>query len=237
MKVLSFDIWGRYAHFKKIYATTTAVTYPIPTKTALYGYVGAILGMEKRGNAYLKHFPEGSCRIALQICKPLVLQRVNTNLRPSPARFVANRKPTMMEYVYEPFYRVYFWHKENSLYQQLKEHLEKHEAVFTPTLGLSNLISNFAYKGELETEQKSPSHAVDIHSVIPKTDFKAFDREGFIEGQNEIVELNMYALEMDMERNVTKRGDILLDRNGKPIMASVDTYEAVTATGENIMFF
>ena len=53
MKILVFDIWGEYAHFKKIYATTSALSYVVPPKTSIYGYIGAILGLEKEDNIYL----------------------------------------------------------------------------------------------------------------------------------------------------------------------------------------
>ena len=54
MKILVFDIWGDYAHFKKIYATTSALTYVIPTKPSIYGYIGSIVGREKFDNDYLR---------------------------------------------------------------------------------------------------------------------------------------------------------------------------------------
>jgi CRISPR-associated protein Cas5h len=45
-KVLVFDIWSDYAHFRRGYTTTSPLTYPFPTRTALTGIVAAILGLE-----------------------------------------------------------------------------------------------------------------------------------------------------------------------------------------------
>lgn len=45
---LIFDLSGPFAHYKRIFATTTALTYPLPPKASLYGLVAAILGLEKR---------------------------------------------------------------------------------------------------------------------------------------------------------------------------------------------
>ncbi len=113
MKVLAFDIWGDYAHYKKIYATTSAVSYCLPTKTSLYGYISAILGFEKNNNHYLMYFQNKECLIGIQIMKPVVMQRININLRPSLGMLALkkdgtyeNRKPTMMEFVYQPVYSV-----------------------------------------------------------------------------------------------------------------------------------
>ena len=80
-KLLVFDIWGNYAHYKQIYATTSAISYPIPFKTAIYGYVSAILGFNKIENNYLKYFQDGNCKIGLQLLNEISTTRINTNLR------------------------------------------------------------------------------------------------------------------------------------------------------------
>ena len=49
-KVLVFDIWSEYGHFKKPYTTTSPLTFSIPSRTALTGIIGAILGIEKGMN-------------------------------------------------------------------------------------------------------------------------------------------------------------------------------------------
>lgn len=221
-KLLVFDIWGDYAHYKKIYATTSAVSYIIPPKTSMYGYMGAILGLEKKDNEYLHSFKEGLCKIAIQIVSPIVMQRINTNLRAVLGRMKenGNRKPTMVEYVYKPHYRIFLQHENNTIYENLKINLKAHKSFYTPTLGLANLISNFAFIGEFDFETILDSNTV-IQTVIPKTKFIRFDVAASFKNKNEIVELSQYAVEMDRERNVTKRDDILLDRKGHAIQAEV----------------
>ena len=145
MKVLAFDIWGEYAHYKKIYATTSAVSYCLPPKTSLYGYVGAILGLEK--NQYLNYFQNKECLVGIQLLNPIVMQRININLRAVLGRMKPNdnRKPTMMEFVYQPKYRIYFYHKNSETYNRLKDSLVEKCAVYTPSMGLASLISNFEF--------------------------------------------------------------------------------------------
>jgi len=221
-KLLVFDIWGDYAHFKKIYATTSAVSYIIPPKTSMYGYIGAILGLKKQDNEYLSSFKEGACKMALQIVSPIIMQRINTNLRSVLGRMKegGNRKPTMVEYVYKPHYRIFLHHKDPTLYESLKVHLKEHKSVYTPTLGLANLISNFEFIGEFHFTSTLNSNLA-IQTVIPKSKFVRFDVAASFKNNNEIVEMSQYAVEMDVERNVTKRDDILLDRKGYAIQAEV----------------
>lgn len=234
-KVVVFDIWGNYAHFKKIYATTSAVSYMIPTKTALYGYVGAVLGLGK--NEYLSHFQNKSCLLGLRVQKPIIMQRINTNLRPSLGRLNPNdnRKPTTMEYVYEPKYRVYFMHKCSDMTEGLNERLKNRQPVYTPTLGLANLISSFEWVSTYETEPVYPIQSISIHSVVPRKKLIRFDEKSLFENSNEIVEQSLYAVEMDTERNVTERDDILLDRKANPIQTFVHDYYPIGE--ENVVLF
>lgn len=241
MKVLVFDIWGKYAHFKKIYATTSALSYAIPTKTAIYGYIGAILGLEKNENRYLQYFENKSCLIGIAVRKPLVMKRLGINLKAELGRKKENAppKPTMMEFVQNPHYRIYFAHSDDTFFNKLENALRQHHCVYTPTLGLANLLSSFELIESTTTEGVQNSDAAWIHAVIPRQSFLGFGKEMFDNQTPDthfsIVEQSMYALEMDLERNVTQRDDILLERTGKPILAKVNTYYPIN--GENVCFF
>lgn len=235
MKLLVFDIWGNYAHFKKIYATTSAVSYAIPPKTSLYGYIWAIACLEKKldKDYYLNFFQGKTCLLSIELRKPIVMQRINTNLVSSIGRMQKydskgkpknNHKPTTVEYVYKPKYRIYFYHENKDLYLSLKTHLQEHTSVYSPTLGLANLHSDFEFIGEFEGEKRFSDKSTQISSVIPKRKFVRFDDEALYNNENEIIEQSMFAIEMDMERNVTERDDILFDRTAKPIQAVVNEF-------------
>jgi hypothetical protein len=47
------------------------------------------------------------------------------------------------------------------------------------------------------------------------------DKDKTFDGGNRIMEISQYALEMDEERNVLDRDDIILDQNGIAIHAKV----------------
>lgn len=226
-KILAFDIWGRYAHFKKIFATTSALSYVIPSKTAIYGLIGAIIGLDKFDNKYLDSFIPGNCIVGIQIINPIVMQRINTNLHPHTHGLIKstqNRKPTTVEYVYRPRYRIYFSHSDNNIYSELKKHLQNHTSVYTPSLGLANLIADFEYLGEsdLNAHKGGKDKSIVINSVIPSGQFLDFDLDSSI--SNEIIEYSQFSVEMNSEREVTKREDVLLDRKGNPIKAFIKNY-------------
>jgi len=222
-RIIAFDLWGAYAHYKKIYATTTALTYPIPVKTAVYGTVGAIVGLDKQDNRYLRHFKPGACKIGIQIMRPLAFQRININLRAvfGPMKATGNRKPTLMEFVHRPHYRIYFTHTDHHLQDDLKQGLQSKQSVFTPSLGLANLLAGFEFSGEWAYQPSSPSSTQPVHSVISKRNLISLDNSRTFQGGNRIMEISQYALEMDENRNVLDRDDIILDQNGQPVFAKV----------------
>ncbi|SEJ66322.1 CRISPR-associated protein Cas5h [Cyclobacterium xiamenense] len=227
-----FDIWGKFAHFKKIYVTTSALSYSIPFKTSIYGIVSAILGLENSDNAYLRYFQEGECQIGIQVINPIRLQRININLSPSPGPIKDNRKPTLMEFVTDPHYRIYFQHRDESIMANLKNSLQKKLSVFTPVLGLANCLANFSYIGE-EKIKRADGEEV-IHTVIPKFELISFDQNYWTENAIHIQEQDMYPLEMNDQREVTKRSTILFDLNGKPIRVVSKNHYKMHLNGNNI---
>jgi len=238
-RVLIFDVKADYAHYKQIYMTTSALTYPLPFKTAIYGLVGAIIGLEKEKNQYLQSFQNGHCQIALQLLEPIKTQRIPMNLSGEPGAIKGNRKPTLMEFVSGQKLRIYFKHESSELSNKLSKHLKNHTSVYTPTLGLASLLADFNWVHECEAlEQSNSNQAVEIHSIIPKNAFLKFETDSTFYKGNQIVEINQYALEMDTERNVTARDSMIFDRAGKSITAFVKKYWKVqTAQNLNVILF
>ncbi|EIM74522.1 CRISPR-associated protein Cas5 [Nitritalea halalkaliphila LW7] len=214
-RVIVFDIWGQFAHFKKIYVTTSALSYAVPFKTSIYGMVGAILGMENSENQYLTSFKEGKCQIGIQLINPVQFQRININLSPTPGPIKDNRKPTLMEFVVRPHYRIYFSHTDKKLVDELKDSLKRKASVFTPVLGLAFCLANFRYIGEGSVEKKEGISL--IQTAILKSNLKSFDQDYWIENNIHIQEQDMYPLEMNPSREVTKRDSLIYDLNGKAI--------------------
>jgi CRISPR-associated protein Cas5h len=229
-QILVFDLWGQYGHYKKIFATTSALTYPIPVKTSLYGMFGAMMGLEKKDNAYLKYFQPGQCKVGIQIMAPLTFQQININLRAvfGAMKPTDNRKPTMMEFVYRPRYRIFVTHTDGNIFADLQHCVQDRAVIFTPTLGLANLLANFEYVGTFPLQTVSSDEALPIQTVFPRRQLIQIDHsQAFSAMGNRIMEVSQYAMEMDTERNVTDRDDIILDQHGQPILAKVREAVAV----------
>lgn len=232
-KVIVLDVWGDYAHFKKIYTTSSPLTYSFPPRTAISGLIGAIIGLDKED--YFRHFLRKDARIGCKIIKPIKKIRIGENHLNADniknMHLIKNRNPTRREFVKDPKYRIYFSHSDETIYDNLKALLSNHQSIYTPCLGLSQLICNFSYVGEFGLRSLGEgSHA--IGSVVPG---KCIISPEFEEGKEYFSET--LPNEMNDGREVTDYREILFERNGKEIKAKArDLWEVENDEHERIAF-
>ncbi|RLF35137.1 MAG: type I-B CRISPR-associated protein Cas5 [Thermoplasmata archaeon] len=242
-KLLVFDVWGDYAHFRRFYTTTSPLSFTIPPRTALCGLIGAIIGKEKEDNDYLKYFTLDKAYIGLKLLKPVKKVMIAENLidtEKSPKSFYnIKRTRIRFEFLKDQKYRIYFYHTDNDIYQQLKENLESHKSVYTPCFGLSENIANFAFVGEFKANSNSSiGEYVQIDSVLPSG--KVIERAGVnFDLSGEYFSMKV-PIELNLERVVTKYSDIFFERNGKPVEVKLSvtywTVEYESGSRENIVF-
>lgn len=217
-KVLVFDLWGEYAHFRKFYTTTSPLTYSFPPRTALCGLLGAILGLEK--DEYLTKFGKDLAGIAVAILNPVKKVHFSENLidteRPETMNLIKNRTQIRFEFLKDPRYRIYFTHKDEALYEQARNLIAAHRCVFTPCLGLSEHIANFSYVGEQEWEPVLLPGTIELQTVVPD---ELVEEIVFETGSEYMTET--MPNEMAPGRTVTEYRVMLFERRGQPIRASV----------------
>ncbi len=245
-KVLIFDVWGDYAHFRRFYTTTSPLTFPIPPRTALCGLIGAITGLEKENNEYLKYFTLNKAFIGLRLINPLRKVRIAENIidtEKSPKSFYdIKRTRIRYEFIKNPKYRIYFYHTDENVYKELKENLINHKSVYTPCLGLSENIANFAFVGEFKVKSETTGEYVQINSVLPTE--KIAEKQGInFNSEGEYFSIQV-PIELNLDRIVTRYSDIFFERTGKPVEAklispywSIDyNYNYKGGTNENFVF-
>ncbi|HPS90833.1 MAG TPA: type I-B CRISPR-associated protein Cas5b [Methanothrix sp.] len=216
-RVLVFDVWGDYAHFRKNYSTSSPLTYSFPPRTVLSGLIGAIAGLEK--TEYFRQFFRDDARIGCRIMKPVKKVRIGENLVDTKSaikmHLIKNRTQIRFEFLKDPNYRIYFSHSDEKFFGNLRDLLEKHQSVFTPCLGLSQLICNFRFVGEFETiSEGGIEESQTIDSVVPG---KCILEPEFEDGKEYFSEV--MPCEMGAERVVMDFREILFERNGKSIRA------------------
>ncbi len=232
-KIIVFDIWGDYGHFKKYYTTTSPLTFSFPPRPTISGIISALIGLDKR--EYLNFFSHKDAYITLRILNPVTKVRMGVNLRDTEARkkilFVGTEQRTriLTEYIKDPKYRIYFWHSNEQIYKRVKESIERHESVYTVSLGLSELIANFSFVGEYEIKTLYPEKTVEIDSVIPSEMVEISFETG-----KEYFSTTMPG-EMIEGRIVTKYSDVSYEQKGQKILCRPASYCEIE-NGENIIF-
>jgi CRISPR-associated protein Cas5h len=234
-KLLIFDIWGEYAHFRKPYTTTSPLTYSIPSRTAITGIVGAIIGIEKEKNNIELNYEK--CNLSLKVINPVKKVLINQNLintktaeMMSRMKQKGGRTQIRFETLKDVKYRVYIEIFDSEKFECLKENLIHHKPHYSICFGISEHIANFQFIGEFEyTEEKE---SIDIDSVINLGKIK---KEQLIFEDGKEYFADTYSLEMKENREVSKYGEILIERTGKSIKIKNSEYIKIK-TGENIIW-
>lgn len=212
-EVVAVDIWGDYGHFRKNYTTSSPLTHEIPPRTALTGLLGAIMGYPRQGDeSYHRVLNPADAKIAVVPRGPIQKQRLNKNmlkikgetgklirLDTPPAEITRNQVP--FEFLRQPRYTLYIWHADPDRFAEISDQLEAHRSVYTPSLGLSELLAQFEYRGQFDVDRVDDSGHVDsaINADACAVEFEAgkrYNRENV-------------SLVMNDDRVVQSFGDVL----------------------------
>lgn len=229
--ILVFDLWGDLGHFKKPYTITSPLSFAFPPRPTLAGIISAIIGLGK--NEYADLFPKRDANIGLRILNPVKKMRMSQNLIDTKTAKlfskIKQRTQIRIEYVKDPKYRIYFHHEDKDIFDRLRSFLKRHESVYTISLGLSELLANFQYIGELGIEKKVSGSLVEVHSIAPDIEIEVEFEEG-----KEYFSATI-PLEMGSDRIVTEFGTVLYERNGRSLLAKTEVFFELE-NGDRIFF-
>jgi CRISPR-associated protein Cas5h len=167
MEVISFDISGKIAHFRKYYANNTALSFSIPPRTTIMGMLAAICGLSK--DSYYELFSSRNIDIgiALHSRTKKTIHRLNLLSIKGPNDFRGSKG-----HVQTPFeivtgedlkdstitYRIFLRPLEIPIedYKHLKELLQTKGNNFALTLGAASFNASLSKYQEYEaTERKA----------------------------------------------------------------------------------
>lgn len=69
MEIISFDVCGKLAHFRKYYANNTAFTYSMPPRTTVMGMLAAVMGYER--DQYYERLASRHLRVGVRVLRPV----------------------------------------------------------------------------------------------------------------------------------------------------------------------
>ncbi|MDR1196161.1 MAG: type I-B CRISPR-associated protein Cas5b [Endomicrobium sp.] len=244
MKALKFEIWGDFAHFRKPYTTTSPLTFSLPPRTAMAGIIGAIIGRKK--NDVICQNQDSF--ISISLLNAVKKTRMAVNLAKFPSiksvqngcfdlNKISNRAPQIRyEFLKDVKYAIYFAHNDKSVYESVKRALENHETVYTPYLGIAQLIANFKFTGEYEIQENNDEKRFDFKCIIPKKAIKDGNIE--LEDNAEYFTARI-PNRLDEKRIALEYNEVVFERSGKKTVRATALPKQswnIKETGENIIF-
>jgi len=135
-ELISFSVTANYASFKDPSVTSNQLVYYIPSKTAIVGILGAMIGIKrdnKLGDLYSKEYLDffSQIKVGLQLCNNPQKITYYTNHRSFKA---PKTKPVKKELLESPKYR-FFVEAPKDILDPIKSSIANNNFVFTPYLG------------------------------------------------------------------------------------------------------
>lgn len=247
-EVLIFDIQGEYGHFRKYNTTTSPLTYSIPTRTAIAGIMGAILGMERelRDGVYpdgaepvQEFFSKDHSDIAVQIMRSVKKENIGFNLINTKNwntyyTIPIGRTQIEFELVKDVYYRIYIAMEDKTKFKELSERIVNKRHHFTPYLGLAQFTAQIDFVRMAEAQWMQGND--EFNEIITAVNMTKLQGKPPVEFQREhFYSANNMPIAMNRDREVLEYSEVLIEKNGNPLKVKVYDYYTIDGVG-NILF-
>lgn len=237
LKVIVFDIKGRFAHFRKFYTNSSSLTYGIPPRTTLAGIVAAILGYER--DTYYEVFNSNNLYITSR--KMTKTSKIIQTLNYIKATSI-NAVMVPKEHTQVPFemltskngvcFRIYLSHKDKGVFDEIQKRLVEQKFAYPPCLGGANFLSSIDYIDTLEGYPLDEEDYIKIKTPIRTDYLKDLKIDAYI---GKIIRERM-AVDFNKDRTVKEITNYLYDDEGETIEAIVIDGLYRLSNDENIVF-
>lgn len=237
MKILTFDIWGKFAHFRKFYTNSSSLTYGIPPRTTVAGIVAAVLGLER--DSYYDIFSSDKLHVAVRkiTATRKLLQTVNFIKADSPSKLISPKDHTQipLEIITgdnNVIYRVYLNHEDDSLFDEINSRIHTNDFVYPPYLGSASFNCMITYQSILEGELVSSDKFIKINTVIRTEDIQEINISNYT---GRLIKERM-PVDFSEERVIKRVTSYIYDENGNYIEARLKNLHVNLSNGEKIVF-
>lgn len=223
LPVVVFRYRARFGHFLKAEASVSALTYPVPPRTALMGMIGAVLGLSKdTPQVELRESHVAICgavpqthwhRVKLRKDPPAPLamkikRGAKGQKNPAPEMATLNKQ----EWLFEPEYEVIASFPD-AYHAEFSERLKERRWHYQPCMGLSEMLADleFVSKGEAKLLPESP---IFCESVARRTEGTVVDGRRTVEGGTQLAMLPFRMPREVTPERVFSHADYLIERSG-----------------------
>lgn len=150
MSIIAFRLFGDYAHFSHPATIYSSLTYPVPPKTAIMGFLGAVIGEEE-------YFKLSSIKYSVKIDRQILKKSfvfngikfaLSSNMHIEEGyQNAKEKKQFYRELICSPSYVVFLnlENLEQSYRDKIISNLKEHKTAFTPYLGINFCIADFSW--------------------------------------------------------------------------------------------
>lgn len=238
MKIISFYLKGKMAHFRRYYSNSSSLTYSIPPRTTIIGIIAGLLGWER--DTYYDAFSRENCNIAVSSITPIKKCVHKLNLLKVESINELNgssgfHTQTATEFVF-PFdiktgyisYQVWISHKDPSIMLQLEKMFKQYYPAYG-TQGISMALGSAYNLGWIEydslTEGEECTDDIGrklISSALPQKNIDRIMIKDMFSTEYRLVREEI-PMEFDRNRRITSESlsNMVFDLNGNAIPAIV----------------
>jgi len=248
-KILIFDIFGEYAHFRKFNTTSSPLTYSTPTPPVLAGMLGAVLGIEREyaPGRYAegvipvnKMFGSNNAEFGIQLLNPINKVNIGFNLLDtdkSASSFfnITNRTQIEYELLKDARFRIYLRHTDTVLLDELAMRLNEKRHHFTPYLGISQCTADLVFRDFVQAEEKANQEG-DFREIITAVKLnKLYEANPVQFNYEAYYSTDTLPISMSTERIVQEYAEVLVEIQCQAISANAKSYWHIPGYGD-IMF-
>lgn len=155
-KLIIFDISGPFANFRKFYTNSSSLTYIVPPRTVISGLIAGIIGKQK--DTYYEEFSIENANIGI---KPLTkikkltqtVNYYNIEIKNRTLRYQVPLEILVPEKKNELVsYRIYFYHKEERIFNDFLSRLKNKRFIYNPYLGITEFLANINFVSSLDNK-------------------------------------------------------------------------------------
>lgn len=227
LPVVVFRYRARFGHFLRAEASVSALTYPVPPRTALMGMIGAVLGLPKdtpqvelgesriavRGAVPQTHWH----RVKLRKDPPAALsmkikQGAKGQKNPAPEMATLNKQ----EWLFKPDYEIVA-SLPGTHHGGFTDRLRNRRWHYQPCMGLSEMLADLEFICEGKATLLPPGSDVLCESVACREEGTSINGRRAVEGG-----VPLAILPLRMPREVTpgrvfSHANYLIERSGRPM--------------------
>lgn len=248
-KLLVFDISSEYGHFRKFNTTTSPLTYSIPSRPAITGLLGAILGIEREVSAgkynegvipVSELFEKSKASISVQLLNPVKKVSIAFNLldtEKAASSFFNIKQRTQIEFelLKHPCFRIFLCVEDDIIFNELVSRIKERRSYFTPYLGLSQFTATIQFQEVSKIKLLSAGYFQEVLTAINLSNADPDDPIQFNYSMEFKYNSDTMPVQMLKDRVVTEYSDIILETSGKSMMVKSDKIYQAEGFG-NILF-